>query len=576
MATSIYWSGSFGGNSAGTYGRSASKSPSGNSVASSNYLNSVKCYQSMSATRYSSSADWRISFYSKYSDSTYYVGSPNSYGSYESYEGMTSTKGKISVNFTKNLSQFNNGSSSTSLYGKANNDASKSTSYMQQVWIRITYSSPSLTTPGAPTITQKNNGTYDASWTAATGSSGSGNVTYALKYGSTNAATGLTDAKKTGLSIPGYGTAYSFTVVATYSGLTKTSSATSKTFTKPAVKAPSNLKINSAASYTGRTAPLTWTAGSFSSYLTGTLAYEIYKGSTLVTTTKAGATSYTIPESTTKSWGTSAVTLKIRGKGTGLSNTSQGSTLYSGYTSTVSYTYKGAFTAAPTNLKINGGASYTGQTAPLSWSAATVSSGGTITYSIRKNGTEVATTTETSYTFAETTTKGWGTSAVKLTVVATSSGVDNSTASNEVSYTYASVLTAPSNLTISATTGQTATLSWTKATLSSGNTITYSIRKDGTEFTTTTSTSYTIPEATAKGWGTTAVSLTVVATGDGKTSSASNAVSFTYKPPYKTVKYYDGSKWVECTVHYYNGSSFQQVDPYYYTSSTAYTGTSHQ
>ena len=575
MATEIYWSGSFGGNSAGTYGRSATSSPSGSSVASSNYLNSVKCYQSMSAGGYSSSKAWRISFYSKTESSTYYVGSPSSYGSYEAEEAMSSTKGKVSVSFSKNLSQFNNGSSSTSLFGKANTSHS-STSYMQQVWIRINYSSPSLTTPGAPTITQANNGTYSASWTAATGSSGSGSVTYTLKYGSTNAKTGLTSASTSGLTIPGYGTAYSFTVVASYSGLTKTSSATSKTFTKPAVNAPSNLKINSAASYTGRTAPLTWTAGSFSSYLTGTLAYEIYQGSTLVATTSAGATSYTIPESTTKGWGTSAVTLKIRGKGTGLSNTSQGTTLYSGYTSTVSYTYKAAFTAAPTNLKINNSTSYTGQTAALSWTAATVSNGATITYSIRKDGTQVTTTTNTSYTIPESTTKGWGTSAVKLTVVATASNVDNSSASNEVSYTYSSALTAPSNLTISATTGQSATLSWTAASLSSGNTITYSIRKDGTQFTTTTNTSYTIPEATAKGWGTSAVSLTVVATGDGKTSAASNAVSFTYKPPYKTVKYYDGSKWVECTVHYYNGTSFQQVDPYYYTSATAYTGTSHQ
>lgn len=574
MATEIYWSGSFGGKTAGTYGTSASTSPSGSSVASSNYLNSVKCYQSMSAGGYSSSKEWRISFYSQTSSSTYYVGSPDSYSSYVDSSSMSSTKGKVSVTFSKNLSKFNNGSSSTSLYGKANTSHS-STSYMQQVWIRINYSSPSLTTPGAPTITQANNGTYSASWSGATGSDGSGSVTYALKYGSTTASSGLTSASASGLTIPGYGTAYSFTVTASYSGLTKTSSATSKTFTKPAVNAPSNLKINSATSYTGRTAPLTWTAGSFSSYLTGTLAYEIYKGDTLVATTSAGATSYTIAESTTKGWGTSAVTLKIRGKGTGLSNTSQGSTLYSSYTSTVSYTYKGAFTAAPTNLTINGSTSYTGQTAPLSWTAATVSNGGTITYSIRKDGTQVATTTNTSYTFAESTTKGWGTSAVKLTVVATSSGVDNSSASNEVSYTYSSSLTAPSNLTISTTTGSTATLSWTAATLSSGNTITYSIRKGGTQFATTTSTSYTISEATAKSWGTSAVSLTVVATGDGKTSSASNAVSFTYKPPYKTVKYYDGSKWIECTVHYYNGSAFQQVDPYYYTSATTYTETSH-
>lgn len=574
MATSIYWSGSFGGNTAGTYGRSATSSPSGNSVSSSNYLNSVKCYQSMSAGGYSSSKEWRISFYSKYSDSTYFVGSPSSYSSYVASTAMSSTKGKVSVDFSKNLSQFNNGSSSTSLYGKANTSHSSS-SYMQQVWIRITYSSPSLTAPGAPTITQKNNGTYDASWTASTYSSGSGSPTYTLKYGSTTAASGLTEVKKTGLTIPGYGTSYSFTVVATYSGLTKTSSATSKTFTKPALNAPTNLKINNSTTHTGQTAPLTWTAGSFSSFLTGTMSYQIYQGSTLVATTNANATSYTIPESTTKGWGTSAVTLKIRGKGTGLSNTSQGSTLYSSYTSTVSYTYKPKFTTAPANLVAT---PTSGASTKLTWSAAVISSGGTITYSIRKGGTEFATTTALEYTVPESTAKTWGTSAVSLTVVATSTGADNSSASNAVSFTYSPTLSNPSNLKINnatSYTGQSATLTWTAATLSNGGAVTYSIRKDGTEFATATTNSYTITEATAKSWGASAVSLTVVAKGAGKTSSATSAVTFTYKPAYKTVKYYNGSQWIECIMYQYNGTAFVQGDPYYYTSATAKVETSH-
>ena len=195
--------------------------------------------------------------------------------------------------------------------------------------------------------------------------------------------------------------------------------------------------------------------------------------------------------------------------------------------------------SAPTNLKVT---SAKAQTCALSWTASSLSkTTGTITYSIRKNGTEVATTTSTSYTFAESTTKGWGTSAVTMTVVAKGTGLSNtvnntattltSSASSGVSYTYTPVFSAaPSNLKINSSTsytGPTAPLSWTAATLSSGATITYSIRVDGTEVATTTSTSYTIAESTTKTY-TSAKTITVVATGSGITSSASNGVTYTY------------------------------------------------
>lgn len=430
---------------------------------------------------------------------------------------------------------------------------------------------PTVTTPTISSITQNNNGTYTIKWNACTGSNGSGSVTYGV-YDDT--AGGYLSQSVSGTSytgnIPAYGTTRQYSVIAYYSGTSSGwSSIKSTTFTKPSINAPSSLKVNSSTSYTGATAPLTWTAGSFSSYLTGSLAYEIYKGDTLVTTTSASATSYTIPESTTKGWGTSAVTLKIRGKGTGLSNTSQGSTLYSSYTSTVSYTYRATVSTQPSNLKINGGTSYTGATAPLTWSAAVFSGGQTPTYSIRVNGTQLTTTTSTSYTIPESTTKSY-TSAVTITVVATGGGA-TSNATNEVTYTYSPTLTGPSNLKINEATsyiGQAATLTWSEASLSNGGSIVYSVRKDGVEFATTTNTIYIITEDIAKTWGTSAISLTIVATGGGKTSSASNAVTFTYKSAYKTVEYYNGASWVKCIVYYHNGTKWVQTEIYYHNGST--------
>lgn len=412
-----------------------------------------------------------------------------------------------------------------------NNFALRGTSGEGTLEIEYEVVQPSLGNPGTPSITQNNNGTYRITWSAPSYSNGSGSPTYTVKYGSTTVVSSNTSRDHT-LTIPSYGSSLTFTVTASYSGLTSSSSK-SITFVKPAVKAPSNLKVNSAASYTGATAPLTWTAGSFSSYLTGTLAYQIYKGDTLVATTNAGATSYTIPESTTKGWGTSAVTLKIRGKGTGLSNTSQGSTLYSSYTSTVSYTYKATVTTQPSSLKINSATSYTGATAPLTWSAAAFSGGQTPTYSIRVDGTQIATTTDTSYTIPESTTKTY-TSAKTITIVATGGGATSS-ATNGVTYTYSPTITAASGLKINGTTsytGRTAPLTWTAGSLSNGATVTYSLRKGGTEFATTTNTSYTVEESVTKGWGTSAVTLTVVATGSGKTASASNSVTYTYQPAF--------------------------------------------
>ena len=40
-----------------------------------------------------------------------------------------------------------------------------------------------------------------------------------------------------------------------------------------------------------------------------------------------------------------------------------------------------------------------------------------------------------------------------------------------------------------------------------------------------------------------------------------------YKKNHKTMRYHNGSAWVECVPHYYDGSRWVQCDPYYYDGS---------
>ena len=446
-----------------------------------------------------------------------------------------------------------------------NNFALRGTSGEGTLEVEYTVPSPTVTTPSISSITQNNDGTYTIKWGACTGSNGSGSVTYGV-YDDTAGrylSQSVSGTSYTG-TIPAYGTTRQYSVIAYYSGTSSGwSSIVSKTFYTPSITAPSDLKVTTA---TAQTCALSWTAAKLN-YTSGTITYSIRRNGTQVTTTTS--TSYTIPESTTKGWGTSASTMTVVAVGSSLGNTASGTALTSSATSGVSYTYKAAVTTQPSNLKINSGTSYTGSTAPLTWSAAVFSGGQTPTYSIRVDGTQIATTTSTSYTIAESTTKSY--TAIKaITIVATGGGATSNT-TNEVSYTYSPTLSNPSNLQINnatSYTGQTATLTWTAATLSNDGDITYSIYKDGVEFATTTTTTYIITEDIAKTWGTTAVSLTIIATGGGKTGSSTNAVTFTYKPAYKTIKYHNGTSWIECIVYYHNGTKWIKCDTYYHTGST--------
>ena len=235
---------------------------------------------------------------------------------------------------------------------------------------------------------------------------------------------------------------------------------------------------------------------------------------------------------------------------------SAGASFYSDYTESSNTIKRICTLSTPTDLQIE---SATGTTAALSWSASTITGAvGTITYSIQKDGVQVAITTDTSYTAPESVTKEWGTSAVSLTVVATYSGY-SSAASSAVLYTYSPTISPATNLSVNPVSGRSTTLTWTVGSLSNGGEVTSSILINDTVVSSELSVAtFEITEALAIQYGPT-LSIKVRTNGAGKTSDSS-AVAFTYVAPHKFVKVYDGTRWVKCIPYYRDGADWREVE----------------
>lgn len=205
-------------------------------------------------------------------------------------------------------------------------------------------------------------------------------------------------------------------------------------------------------------------------------------------------------------------------------------------TNTVSLTYKNPDTVitAPSSLKIAGSSSHTGETAPLTWTAATVTPSQAITYQIYVNDVLKTSTTSTSYTFANLTST---TSAQTIKVRAVAEDGTASSFSNSVTYYYeeapSTTITAPSSLKINNTSassstvyGSSCSLSWSASTANPSQTITYYIYMGGSNVGTTTSTSYSVSNASSY---TSKTSVYVQAkAADGTWSSSSSTGYFQY------------------------------------------------
>lgn len=273
-----------------------------------------------------------------------------------------------------------------------------------------------------------------------------------------------------------------------------------KSFT---LTAPTDFYINGKTEDQTKVSPitLTWTQGIISGDDVGPIYHKIeatagsnYAYSTSVSSPFSYTLSSTLAEGTTITY-----------------------TLYAGNpavdvgmaaTSTCQLTYKDPSTVitAPTSLKIGGSSSsYKSNTAPLTWTAATVSPSQTITYEIYVNNVLKASTTSTSYTFADLSST---TAAQVIKVRAVAADGTVSAFSNSVSYYYqetpATTITAPSALKINSTAissstiyGSNCSLSWTASTVSPSQTITYYIYMGDNNVGNTTSTSYSVSNASS-------------------------------------------------------------------------------
>lgn len=288
------------------------------------------------------------------------------------------------------------------------------------------------------------------------------------------------------------------------------------------ITAPSSLKIAGSSSHTGETAPLTWTAATVTP--SQTITYQIYVNNVLNTSTTS--TSYTFADLTST---TSAQTIKVQA-------VAEDGTV-STFSNSVTYYYEEAPSTtitAPSSLKINNTAASSstvyGSSCSLSWSASTVNPSQTITYYIYMGGSNVGTTTSTSYNVSDASSY---TSETSVYVQAKAADGTWSSSSSTGYFQYAYVSN-PSNLKVNGSTSSTSSscsLTWSAPeTIQPSATVNYRIYVNNSSFATTTSTSYSFSSSTISSW-TSARTIKVEAyTSYATCPGYSNEVTFTYKP----------------------------------------------
>lgn len=288
------------------------------------------------------------------------------------------------------------------------------------------------------------------------------------------------------------------------------------------ITAPSSLKIAGSSSHTGETAPLTWTAATVTP--SQTITYQIYVNNVLTTSTTS--TSYTFANLTST---TAAQTIKVQA-------VAEDGTV-STFSNSVTYYYEEAPSTtitAPSSLKINNTAASSstvyGSSCSLSWSASTVNPSQTITYYIYMGGSNVGTTTNTSYSVSNASSY---TSETSVYVQAKAADGTWSSSSSTGYFQYAYVSN-PSNLKVNGSTSSTSSscsLTWSApATVQPSATVNYRIYVNNSSFATTTSTSYSFSSSTISSW-TSARTIKVEAyTSYATCPGYSNEVTFTYKP----------------------------------------------
>lgn len=344
-----------------------------------------------------------------------------------------------------------------------------SAEYGEQIYSFST--SATLGKPGTPTIGTDGNGNYTVSWTAASASGGSGNVSYVVHYGPEDTTVSAGTATSKTIAIPAnyYNTAISFFIEASYSGLTTTSNSSSYTATRADLSAPSNVNLNSTTSY-GSNVTLSWTAPANASnnHLTGFYVdRREYDGSswgswgTLATGLSASTTSLSVAAPPTVNH-----QYQFRVTATGQASNS-GPTVSSNTVTTI----YGAM-PAPSNVALSATTSY-GEQVTLSWVSGGNGTNNALTgYVIERRESDGTTygawTTVQSGVSKDTTSMSVDVPAVaghiyqyRVTALGTYSNANPIETTNTVTAIYGT-LPAPTNVSLDATIsyGEQVTLSW--------------------------------------------------------------------------------------------------------------------
>ena len=426
-----------------------------------------------------------------------------------------------------------------------------------------TFSAPSLTTPGAPVITQNNDGTFSANWTRASGLNGSGSVYYQLINTTQGIALNDNTTSNSGTyAIPTYGTELTFQVKATYNNagaasdgsLVTYSAETKKTFVSPSLSKP----VLSIKSTSGTAPELSWTAAVLSN-TTGTIYYEIWNGDYLLDYTSD--LSITIAEDVIAPF--SPLQITVRAFARDLSNNSSGYSLTSD-SNAVSFTHQPTF---------NGASSLSGTGAnelKLQWIAGSTSYG-KITYSILINNKVVAENipgSTTTYTVPEELlyTLTSNNTVTLRTYHSITSGYKDS---NSISYTYAPIFNGATNLK-SNNAGSQAIVTWTAGNVSYGEVV-YDLYLNGVKIASDlTSTSYTIFESSFSKASNSIYIVTRAPLHD--KSHTSSTITFNYIASVikHTVGYRQGGRnhnclvyvcvngaWIKCAPHVYKNGKWQ-------------------
>lgn len=241
----------------------------------------------------------------------------------------------------------------------------------------------------------------------------------------------------------------------------------------------------------------------------------------------------------------------IRGLNQVYLHTTRWITLYSttSFTLTVNYTTNSTYWSSTSTLSLS--RSGTSVTATKGGTAVN-SLGSTVTYYLYEGSTNKGTFSGNTLTLSNVSA---GTHTYK--VVASAGGLTADGKSASITVPAAAITWADATLTLAQNgTDVTATMGGT-ATHNYGTAVTYYLYEDSTQIGAFSNNTLTFTPSVG------AHTYKTVASGGGISADGASA-SITVVPPYKTLKLYSGSGWIECIVYRYDGNNFIEVEPYYY------------